>query len=621
LKRLATTEIFGSWLPAKGPFFLIIGALVLAMIGSAVTDLMKFFTGGEPDRHWLLFAFILTSIAMLVYVCYVIGLFRARSVARKRIQTQVQDKANTTTLNSDALQNPHWERLQQLNEIRTAIRQANLRMPGWDPERFWQQLGGALFLNLDEKKKIANEIKTMPVSKLNGLIQSFDRQALRFSRKLGVDLFQSLTAAICMGKLSHYADIEGADVEAVRTGNQSLRVIARLAKQDAANQSRLLKEVENILPNVRSPHVWLLWANRIKKLPGSVKRLEWAYPQIKTLGGHDAYSWNDYGNLLVEHLNRADEAEAAYYLAIELDPKFALPWYNLGKLLKGQRNRFDEAERALRKAIELYPSYASAWKSLGSLLQQKPSRTSEAAAVYRKALELEPNDANLWHDFGILLSDNLNKPAEAEKAYRRAVKLNPSDPTYLNNLAWQLYLNNKALDEAEQYSRRSVNAGQDKSLINVHTLACILMKRGIWVEAVKYARDFIQHGTDSLHKEAWPEIIMFFRDAVATGHANEAVQLIDDAECGESWRPLREALQAISLDDASYLTFLAPEIRRPVEELAKKLLPYGVGLSNAPKIRQKQRAERKTYNFEADIRIFMPDQPGNLNQAINGQLH
>jgi Tfp pilus assembly protein PilF len=587
------------------------------MIGSVATDLMKFYTGGQPERLWLLFAFILTSIAMLVYVSYVIGLFRARAAARKKIRAQERPDSPPLTPG----QNPHWERIQQLSEIRMAIRQANIRTPGWDPERFWQQLGGAFFLRLDEKKKIAHEIKAMPISRITGLVQSLDRQALRFSRKLGVELFQSLTAAICAGKLAHYADIEGADAEAVRTGNQSLRVIARLAKLDAANQSQLLKEVEKILPDVRSPHVWLLWANRIKKLPGSRKKLEWAYPQMKTLGGHDAYSWNDYGNLLIEHLNRADEAEAAYYLAIELDPKFALPWHNLGKLLKEQHNRFDEAEQAFHKAIELNPSYASAWKSLGSLLQHKLNRTPEAAAAYRKALELEPKDAKMWDDFGTLLSDNLNKPEEAEKAYRRAVRLTPNNSSYLNNLAWQLYLNNKALDEAEEYSRRSVNAGPDKNLINVHTLACILMRRGIWVEAVKYARDFIRHGNDSLHKEAWPEIIMFFRDAVATGHANEAVQLIHDAECGESWRPLREALQAISRDDATYLTFLAPEIRQPVEQLVTRLLPNGVKLCNAPKIRQKQRTERRTYNFEADIRIFMPDQPGGLNRAVNGQLH
>lgn len=590
---------------------------MLALIGSVATDLMKVYSGGEPERLWLLFAFILTSIATLIYISYVIGLFRARSAARKRIQAQAQEIMNLKPADGSARQNPHRERVQQLHAIRTAIRLANIRMQGWEPEKFWQQLGGALFLKLDEKKKIADEIKSMPANRVTGLIQSFDRQTTRFSKKLGADLFQSLTAAICAGKLDHYADIEGADAEAMRTGNQSLRVIARLAKQDASNQPRLLKEVEKILPSVRTPHVWLLWANRIKKLPGSRKKLEWAYPQIKTLGGHDAYSWNDYGNLLIEHLNRADEAEAAYYLAIELDSKFALPWYNLGRLLKSQHNRFDEAERAFRKAIELNPTYASAWKCLGSLLQNKANRVSEAAAAYRKALELEPNNASVWHDFGILLSDRLNKPEDAEKAYRRAVKLSPENASFLNNLAWQLYLNNKPLDEAEEYSRRSIIASRDKDLINIHTLACILMRRGIWVEAVKHARAFIQQGNDSLHKEAWPEIIMFFRDAVATGHGNEAARLIDDAECGENWQPLREALQAIARDDASYLMTLAPEIRRHAESLVAKLLPAGVKLRNAPKIRQKQRNERRSYNFEADIRIFMPEQRGRLNPAIN----
>jgi Tfp pilus assembly protein PilF len=578
---------------------------------------MKFYSGGQPDGLWLLFAFIITSIALLVYISYVIGLFRARSVARKN--PQVQGKANTAYSNQNARQNPHWERIQQLNEIRKTIHQTRVRIHGWDPERFWQQLGGALFLGLDEKRKIAEELKKMPVEKITELIQNIDRQGVRFSRKLGEELFQTLTEAICAGRLSHYADIEGADAEALRTGNQSLRVIARLARQDDRNQASLLKEVEKILPQVRSPHVWLLWANRIKKLSGSQKKLEWAYPQMKTLGGHDAYSWNDYANLLVERLNDADEAEVAYYLAIELDPKLAMPWHNLGKLLK-ERKRYGEAEQALRKALEINPKYTSAWKSLASLLQQKLNRIPEAAAAYRKALELDPNNAHSWNEFACLLADRLNKPVDAEKAYRRAVKLSPRNSSYLNNLAWQLYLNNKGLDEAEEISRRSVNADTEKNLINVHTLACILMRRGIWFEAVKYARDFIRQGNDGLHKEAWPEIIMFFRDAVWTGHTNEALQLLDEAECGEHWRPMREALQAISRDDASYLMFLPPELRRPVEEVVTKLLPSGVKLGN-PKIRQKQRAERKSYNFEADIKIFVPERQSQFNPAVNGQIH
>ncbi|MBO0722001.1 MAG: tetratricopeptide repeat protein, partial [Blastocatellia bacterium] len=590
--------------------FVIVGALSFALIGSIVTDILKYSNGGQPDGLWLIFAFIITSIALLVYISYVIKLFRARSVARKKLRAQ-----DSAPLYPDQRQNPHWKRIRQLNEIRKTIRQAKVRIEGWDPEKFWEKLGGALFLGLDEKQKIAEELKKMTAEELAELIRTLDRQAVRYSRKLGEDLFASVSEAICGGRLANYADIEGADAEALRTGNQSLRVIARLARQDGRNQVSLLKEVEKILPHIRSPHVWLLWANRIKKLPGSQKKLEWAYPQMKTLGGHDANSWNDYANLLVERLAGVDEAEAAYYLAIELDPKFALPWHNLGKLLKDRR-RYDEAEQALRKALEINPQYASAWKSLGSLLQHnKLNRIPEAAGAYRRAIELEPNDANTWNEYGTLLIDKLKKPAEAEKAYRRAVKLDPNNASYLNNLAWQLYLNNKGLDEAEQYARRSVNVGTEKKenyLINIHTLACILMRRGIWLEAVKYAHDFIRQGNDGLHKEAWPEIIMFFRDAVATGHANEALQLIDEAQCGEHWKPMREALQAISRDDASYLTFLAPEIRQPVEKLLANLLPSGVALSTSPKIRQKQRAERaerKSYNFQADIKLFVPNQP------------
>jgi hypothetical protein len=59
-----------------------------------------------------------------------------------------------------------------------------------------------------------------------------------------------------------------------------------------------------------------------------------------------------------------------------------------------------------------------------------------------------------------------------------------------------------------------------------------------------------------------------------------------------------------------------------VEELVSRLLPNSIKLNDAPKrIKQKQGTERRTYNFEADIRIFMQDQPGSLNPAVNGQLH
>ncbi|HKX26856.1 MAG TPA: tetratricopeptide repeat protein [Blastocatellia bacterium] len=460
------------------------------------------------------------------------------------------------------------------------ICQAEVALPNWQPDRFWQQLSGALFLTLEEKRKIAGEIERMPADRLSELIETFDQQAVRFSSMLSAKIFQSLTGAIRAGRLADYTDIEGADAEALRQGDQSIRVIARLAKQDAAHESKLFNEVERILPGIRSPQIWLLWANRIKKLEGSRERLEWAYPRIKALGDHDAVTWNDFGNLLIEYLDRPDEAEAAYCRAIRLDPRFAYPWNNLGKLFKDHLKRFDEAEYAYRKAIELDPDYSTPWKGLGSLLQNQLNRDQEAEMAYRQALEIEPSNPHTWHELGNLLSDRLNQPEEAEVAYRKAVELSPNHSAFLNNLAWQLYLNHHALAEAEEYARRSIVPGPAYR-INIHTLACILVKRDKWSEAVEYARDFIHRENDRLHERTWSEIILFFREIVAAGYTHEAVELLDETECGERWRPLREALRAISIDDSSYLLFVTPEVRQPAEEIITMLLPEGARLRHA----------------------------------------
>ncbi|MGH9841423.1 MAG: AAA family ATPase [Blastocatellia bacterium] len=109
----------------------------------------------------------------------------------------------------------------------------------------------------------------------------------------------------------------------------------------------------------------------------------------------------------------------------------------------------------------------------------------------------------------------------------------------------------------------------------------------------RFQTQFIREGDDEFHETYWAEIIAFFRDAVATGHAAEAVALLDETEYGERWRPLREALRAIAGDDSSYLLRVAPEVRLPAEEIVAMLLPEGVRLGSAPKPARKPRTRRK----------------------------
>lgn len=349
---------------------------------------------------------------------------------------------------------------------------------------------------------------------------------------------------------------------------------------------------------------------------------EAAYRQAIALEPNEAWSWVYLGRLFVQHLGRYEEAEAACRKAVELAPNEATMWMFFGdalihlkkyeeaaaayrKVIELNPNselansawtklslslqcskRYAEAEAAVRKAIELNPNNSRHWMNLGRLLADHLKKYEEAEAAIRQAISLAPNDSGQWILLGKLLAYHLNRPDEAREAFRKAVELNE------NKAEYRQYLLNQDLDEAELHSRLSVVMDPDNLDFSCRA-ACIFIKRGEWDDAVIYARKFISEGDDEFHERNWPDIIGFFHDAVTSGHADEAVALLDETEYGERWRPLREALQAIAEDDSSHLLRVAPEIRRPAEEIVAMLLPVGVRLGSAPKSARARRTRRK----------------------------
>ncbi len=97
---------------------------------------------------------------------------------------------------------------------------------------------------------------------------------------------------------------------------------------------------------------------------------------------------------LLQHIKTGHGSLDDYRKAIELDPLDAWPHNGLGILLVDKLNRYEEAELAFRKAIELDPLDAMPWWNLGNLLETR-ERLLEADAAYAKAIEL---DADLHPD-------------------------------------------------------------------------------------------------------------------------------------------------------------------------------------------------------------------------------
>jgi tetratricopeptide (TPR) repeat protein len=309
----------------------------------------------------------------------------------------------------------------------------------------------------------------------------------------------------------------------------------------------------------KEPHIWYSLSHLMAFDLRMYKEAEAAYRKAIELNQNDVELtelWEQFAILLGFHLKRGEEAEAACRKAIEISPNKSGSWGGLGAALIHLK-RYDEAEAAWRKAIELDPGNGWRWHNLALMLQRRLKRYDDAEAAWRKAIELSPTEPWHWIGYGSLLTEPLKKYEEAEAAYRKAVELAPG------NLDFSF------------------------------ALARILVKRGRWDDAVVYARKFIIEGDDEYYERTWPDIIGFFHDLVASGYADAAVALLDETEYGERWRPLREALQAIAEDDSSYLLRVAPEIRRPAEELVGMLAPEGVRLGGAPKAARGRRTRRK----------------------------
>ncbi len=154
-------------------------------------------------------------------------------------------------------------------------------------------------------------------------------------------------------------------------------------------------------------------------------------------------------------------------------------------------------------------------------------------------------------------------------AYRQGMTHQSTRGKCHNALAWSYYQQRQNLDEAEKLASEAVAIEPEDNDFR-HTYAILLAHNGNWPEAAQQARRFIEQGDDGWHEEVWSDIVLFFREAVTTGHAGQAVELLRETNRADRWRPLYAALTAIA-EGEEHLTRFAPEVRRPARDLMEML--------------------------------------------------
>jgi predicted O-linked N-acetylglucosamine transferase (SPINDLY family) len=151
----------------------------------------------------------------------------------------------------------------------------------------------------------------------------------------------------------------------------------------------------------------------------------------KGVGGrvkdNDENRWID---IMVENLNRLEEAVEAYDQAIRLNPEFADAYYNKANTLSLLKCH-DQALKCYDDAIALRPSYGEALYNRGAALQEL-KRPEEALISYDWVTALNPYDAEAFNNKGVLFQ-HLGRMHETLENYDKAITLKTDFFEALNN--------------------------------------------------------------------------------------------------------------------------------------------------------------------------------------------
>jgi tetratricopeptide (TPR) repeat protein len=150
--------------------------------------------------------------------------------------------------------------------------------------------------------------------------------------------------------------------------------------------------------------------------------------------------------------------------------------------------RADDAEAAYRKAVELDPNALGAYTKLAGLFVVT-GRAAEAIATYERALEQSPKSGSLH----LLLASLLEAGGRLEEAmahYESAIELEPDLAIAKNNLAYLMAERGQDLDRALDLAQEAKAKLPDNPNA-ADTLGWVLYKKNVPAAAVSYLREAV----------------------------------------------------------------------------------------------------------------------------------
>ena len=154
-------------------------------------------------------------------------------------------------------------------------------------------------------------------------------------------------------------------------------------------------------------------------------------------------------------LRRFDEASAAFFAVIALDPSIQQPYVFLGKMLDQIPSRLEEATRLFAAYERNNPSDSEGYLLHAKALDARAVEPESARKLLDRVVAMEPGSADAHFELGGLL-ERLRRYSEAAAEFERAAVLNPADPAThyrLSRLYQRLNKPEAAIAEREQHRK------------------------------------------------------------------------------------------------------------------------------------------------------------------------
>ena len=463
----------------------------------------------------------------------------------------------------------------RLEKARRRVLAAQIDIPDWDGADFWVKLKNSLVATLELKVSIAENISTAVqkgavahesfIAALAELREILNREPLALKElRLDDRTTEALRKAIGTGLMASGTDVVGA-IQAENVWNTpGIKAIALSLLIQHRPEPHLLRELEISLEAAASYFPWYVWLSESLKqgrVP-SAAQLKSLVSHVLTVS-HDEESVSAIGRILLKYklYNCAADLFAGY---LSSNPESAEVWAQVG-LLKSNLSRSEEALEAYRRAVEIGPDASWRYWALLGLCLVGFGRIVEAEAACRRAVALDSSLALPWQSLGLVLECQ-GRGEDAEQAYRRALAIDPQKGDLRLKLA-DLLIRKGDFSAAGKFIDEEFDSNEGANII-----ATVLAHQGDWDGAAEHATGAVASILIRNPKSGWAQMLAFFREAVRTGRARDALRLLDKSGGAERWRPLKEALEAIARGNESYLRRIAPEVRQPAREIYQRLL-------------------------------------------------